>query len=99
MIAYPTGILTWPVALCVCVLDTWMVFALLLLAARGCAGERWNAHCSVIHPIVEAPVQVVQRRLLKWGGGRVPSWAPWAATFGATIAIRMCLVGLLAMLS
>ncbi len=95
MIPFSFTLWTWPFSLAVCLLDTWLVFALLLLAAQGLAGDRWNSRNSLLHLIVEGPVQASQRRLTKWRGRSWPTWACWAVTFGVVITTRQTLAVLL----
>jgi len=99
MLFYTSDILTWPLGLTVCALDTWLVFALFLLAARHLAGDRWNIRNSLLHAIVEGPVQVTQRRLAQWRDRAWPAWASWAVTFGVVITMRQALTVLLSAMS
>ena len=92
-------IITWPLALIVETLDLWLVLALLYLIARWFAEQRWDYQRSLIHPIVEGPVQVTQRRLAKWRDRAWPAWAPWAVTFGVVITMRQVLTVLLGAMS
>ena len=100
MISYPVNtLLAFPFTLVVCVLDTWLVFAVLLLAARYLAGDRWNIQNSLLHAIVEGPVHAMRERLLKWRRRTVAPWIPWAATCGAVVVLRQLLAGLLSAMS
>ena len=99
MLYSTTSILTWPLMLLVCELDIWLVFALLILAARHFAVDRFSYQSSLLCLIVEGPVQVVRQRIEKWWRRAVPSWVPWAATFAVVIVLRHVLACVLSTVS
>jgi hypothetical protein len=95
MIGYPCNLFTWPLVLLLGVVDAWLIVALLHLAARRIAKDRWSFQVSLVHPLVEAPVELSRRRLSRWCGGAVQPWAPWLAVFATAIGVRQVLAALI----
>lgn len=95
MFVIPIPILASPLGIVVAAIDAYLIVAAAYFLLRRFATDFPESRHHILRRVVEGPIEYANRRLTKWRGRAVPSWAPWVTVVTALVVVRTITAGLI----
>ncbi|MCK4658177.1 MAG: hypothetical protein KAV82_01525 [Phycisphaerae bacterium] len=95
MIVIPIPMFASPLGIVVAAIDTYLIVAAAYFLLRRFAIDFPESRHHILRRAIEGPIEYANRRLTKWRGRTVPSWAPCVTVLTALVVVRTITAGLI----